>query len=257
MAKMYKCPRCPAEIDASTVSPGSNVRCTGCGAQIRIPSGNTSLRTKAVNPPAAVPQERATELRSRPSRGTDVRRGGPPAKKKSNVGLIVGLSVAALFVIVLVALMMGGKKPEAPAEPTVARKKDPAAKPAAAAPAPAPAPAPMAPVEKPAEAPRPAPSKESDWDQIMKNLRPGGGYDDLTRPEGATFARVKSMGKDAYPHLVKYIENEDIALGKAAVTVLNELTGQKKALPREDTKAKVRQEWEEWLKGGATEVKKP
>ncbi|HLF94708.1 MAG TPA: hypothetical protein VJB14_14685 [Planctomycetota bacterium] len=86
----------------------------------------------------------------------------------------------------------------------------------------------------------------------MKNLRAGGGYEDLSRPEGATFARVKSMGKDAYPHLVRYIDNEDIMLGKAAVAVLNELTGQKKPAPREDTKVKVKEEWEAWIKAAAT-----
>jgi len=253
MAKMFKCPRCPAEIDASTVSPGSSVRCTGCGALIRIPTGNTSLRTKAVNPPAAVPAERPTEVRSRSSRGTDVRRGGTRVvAKKSNTGLIVGISVAAIFIIVLVALMMTGKKPEPEAAPVAARPKE-APKPAAAMPAPAPVPAPAAMPEKPPDTPRPAPSSRgSDWDQIMKNLRAGGGFDDMTRPEGATFARVKSMGKDAYPQLVRYIDNEDIMLGKAAVAVLNELTGQKKPAPREDTKAKVKEEWEAWIKSGAT-----
>lgn len=254
MAKMFKCPRCPAEIDASTVSPGSSVRCTGCGALIRIPTGNTSLRTKAVNPPAAVPQERPTEVRARSSRGTDVRRGAPRPAKKANVGLIVGISVAAIFILVLVALMMTGKKPEPEAAPVAARPKEAAApKPAAPAmPAPAPAPAPAAMPEKPPDTSRPATSRGSDWDQIMKNLRAGGGYDDPSRPEGATYARVKSMGKDAYPHLVRYIDNEDIMLGKAAVAVLNELTGQKKPLPREETKAKVKEEWEAWIKAGAT-----
>ena len=252
MAKMFKCPRCPAEIDASTVSPGSSVRCTGCGALIRIPTGNTSLRTKAVNPPAAVPTERPTEVRSRSSRGTDVRRGAPRPAKKANVGLIVGISVAAIFIIVLAALMMTGKKPEPEAAPVVARPPKEAAAPKPAMPAPAPVTAPAAMPEKPPEVPRPASSRGSDWDQIMKNLRAGGGYEDLSRPEGATFARVKSMGKDAYPHLVRYIDNEDIMLGKAAVAVLNELTGQKKPAPREDTKVKVKEEWEAWIKAAAT-----
>jgi hypothetical protein len=86
------------------------------------------------------------------------------------------------------------------------------------------------------------------WDALMRDLRVGGGFDDLKRPEGMAFAKVKSMGRAAYPHLVKYIDNEDIALGKAAVVVLNELTGQKKPLPTEANKAQVKAEWDTWTK---------
>ena len=247
MAKSFKCPRCPAQIDASSLTPGSSVRCAGCGALVRIPTGNTSVRTPALSPPAAEPEKPAA---NRASRGTDVRRKAGPAPKKSKTGLFVGIGVAAVFVIVLVLLMVGGKKPEPPAEPAAARPKTP---PAASKPS-SPAAPPAAPAEKPPmEAPRPAASpKGTDWDQIMKNLRAGGGFDDLSRPEGATFARVKSMGKDAYPRLIGYIDNEDLALGKAAVTALNALTGQNKALPRtEADKAKIKAEWEAWLKGGS------
>ena len=82
----------------------------------------------------------------------------------------------------------------------------------------------------------------------MQALRPGGGFDDLTRPEGAAFAKVKRMGKAAYAYLTRFIDNEDVVLGRAAVVVLNELSGRKGALPNEATKAKIKTEWETWIR---------
>ncbi len=81
----------------------------------------------------------------------------------------------------------------------------------------------------------------------MRYLRAGGGYDDPTRPEGVAFARVKAMGPAAYPRLIAYIDNEDILLGKAAVKVLNHLTGRMQPHPNEANKARVKAEWEAWL----------
>ena len=83
----------------------------------------------------------------------------------------------------------------------------------------------------------------------MKALRAGGAFDDMSRPEGLAFARVKSMGRSAYPHLVGYIENEDTGLGRAAVAILNELTQREPPgeLPRENSKTQIKAEWEHWL----------
>jgi hypothetical protein len=83
----------------------------------------------------------------------------------------------------------------------------------------------------------------------MTTLRAGGAFDDLSRPEGVAFKRVKDMGKDAYPHLIRYIDHEDPLLGRAAVAVLNALTNQNKPLPNEGTKVKIKAEWEAWVKG--------
>jgi hypothetical protein len=93
------------------------------------------------------------------------------------------------------------------------------------------------------------------WDQIMGALRPGGGFDHEDRPEGVAFQRVKSFGKAAYPHLIQYISDEDGAIAIAAVVVLNALTGRDSPLPRGVTKAKVKAEWEEWLKNGSESPK--
>jgi hypothetical protein len=82
----------------------------------------------------------------------------------------------------------------------------------------------------------------------MGQLRPAGGFDQEDRPEAAAFRQVKSFGKAAYPHLVKYIDDEDSAIGTAAVVVLNTLTGRDSPLPKGANKDKVKAEWEEWLK---------
>ena len=86
----------------------------------------------------------------------------------------------------------------------------------------------------------------ADWDRLMKSLRAGGAYDDLERPEGLAFATVKAMGKKAWPHLAKYIDDEDPLLGRAAVTILNELTGRstKFSPARKD---ELKKEWDAWL----------
>ncbi len=85
------------------------------------------------------------------------------------------------------------------------------------------------------------------WDDLVKDLR-AGGYDDPDHPGGRAVARIKLMGKDAYPHLVKYIDHEDIMIGKAIVAVLNDLTKQQRPIPTEATKAQLKAEWESWVK---------
>ena len=91
--------------------------------------------------------------------------------------------------------------------------------------------------------------KGVDWSKIMQSLRAGGAFDDPTRPEGLAFAKVRSMGREAYPHLLGYIDNEDTGLGRAAVAILNELTGRypRGQLPNENTKLAIKAEWEHWL----------
>lgn len=85
------------------------------------------------------------------------------------------------------------------------------------------------------------------WDDLVKDLR-SGGYDDPNHPGGRAVQRIKLMGKPAWPHLIKYIDHEDIMIGRAVVTVLNELTAQNRPLPNETTKAHLKSEWESWLK---------
>ncbi len=87
-----------------------------------------------------------------------------------------------------------------------------------------------------------------DWERIMKDLRSGCGYEDTSRPEGFSFQRVKAMGKGAYPFLVRYIDNEDILLGRAAVSALNNLTGRTTPIPTEANKVQIKSEWDNWVK---------
>ena len=92
--------------------------------------------------------------------------------------------------------------------------------------------------------------KGVDWGKLMQTLRAGGAFDDLKRPEGLAYQKVRSMGRSAYPHLLGYIDDEDTGLGRAAVAILNELTGRdpKGELPNENTKSGIKNEWEHWLK---------
>jgi hypothetical protein len=92
------------------------------------------------------------------------------------------------------------------------------------------------------------PAECGSWPSLMADLRPGGGFDDLQRPEGRAFARVKAMGPVAYPHLARYIDHEDVALGRAAVAVLNALTGRNAPLPASTNGALRRRQWEAWIR---------
>ncbi len=87
-----------------------------------------------------------------------------------------------------------------------------------------------------------------DWDRLMQALKGGGKYDDPTRPEGVAFSRIRAMGRSAFPWLIRYIDHEDIMLGRGAVTVLNTLTEQTRPLPTETTKAQQKTEWDAWYK---------
>ena len=86
------------------------------------------------------------------------------------------------------------------------------------------------------------------WKQLMEQLRPGGGFDHPDRPEGVAFLKVKSFGPAAYPKLIAFIDDEEPAFCTAAVAVLNALTGRDELLPKAVNKAKIKAEWEEWLK---------
>jgi hypothetical protein len=88
----------------------------------------------------------------------------------------------------------------------------------------------------------------ANWEALMRDLRPGGGFDHLDRPEGVAFQKVKGFGKAAYPKLIGYIDHEQPEYAIAAVAVLNALTGRDSPFPKGTTKAKIKAEWEEWLK---------
>ncbi|HXX95205.1 MAG TPA: hypothetical protein VEN81_16395, partial [Planctomycetota bacterium] len=89
----------------------------------------------------------------------------------------------------------------------------------------------------------------SDWDQTMTALRSGGGFDNQNSPEYPYFMHVKSMGKSAYPNIVKYIDHEDPAMGKAAVALLVALTGRAEERRLNDSnKTAIKADWEAWLK---------
>ncbi|MBI2930878.1 MAG: hypothetical protein HYY16_04445 [Planctomycetes bacterium] len=89
--------------------------------------------------------------------------------------------------------------------------------------------------------------KNVDWERLMQDLRPGGGYDEPTRPEGQAMEMLKRMGRDAYPKLVEYIMHEDLGISRAATAALQHLTGHSTPMPREDNRATVRTLWQEWL----------
>jgi hypothetical protein len=86
------------------------------------------------------------------------------------------------------------------------------------------------------------------WEETLGKLK-SGGFGNQTTPEYYEFQKIKGMGKSAYPYLVKYIDHENVELGKTAVLILNELTGRGANIRVNDgNKAQMKAEWDEWIK---------
>ena len=89
------------------------------------------------------------------------------------------------------------------------------------------------------------------WEETLKKCR-SGGFSNQSNPEYWEFQKIKTMGKSAYPHLVRFIDNEDTSLGTTAVLILKELSGRSEATSRvtEANKGKIKEDWEGWIKSG-------
>src|SRR5688572_2188401 len=251
MANAVKCPRCESLVDVTSFAPGSSVRCSDCGGMMRVPTGRTGVNP-AVKAPVASNKGTSTRTRVASAGGGGVTKAktrmvppgqmresgtrmrqaavGRAAAPKSKSGLYVLLGVLALALIIGGAvLFLGTPKDTPPAEAPLA--KAPPKLPVAPKPPPAPAAAP-APAPAPVDVAPPPPPRGGDeaskfnWEEGLKQLRGGGGFDIEGRPEQVYYERIKKLGKSAYPHLIRYIDNEDPALGRAAVAVLNALTTQ-------------------------------
>ena len=265
MAKILKCPRCQSSMDVTSVSPGSTVRCPDCGQMARVPTGATSLAVKTISPPipppapVPAPRERGTRIRERNrSSGTIP---ALPAPEKSNSGLWIGLGIGAVAVIVVVvAFTTKGREESPPVKASAPRETgtvvfEPKLPPSSEKPIV------LGSGErkddpKPTQISKPAETVDNvNWDGLIRELRAGGGFDHPDRPEGQAFLKVKSFGKAAYPKLIAYIDHEQPEFGIAAVAVLNALTGRDSPLPKGVTKAKIKAEWEEWLKTSTGAVK--
>jgi hypothetical protein len=86
------------------------------------------------------------------------------------------------------------------------------------------------------------------WEETLGKLR-SGGFVNATTPEYYEFQKIKGMGKAAYPYLVKFIDHENVDLGKTAVLILNELTGRGASTRVNDgNKAQIKADWDEWIK---------
>jgi hypothetical protein len=92
----------------------------------------------------------------------------------------------------------------------------------------------------------PDPAVEN-WEETLRTLRGGAGFEDPTTAQHGLFRRVKGMGKAAYPFLIRSIDHEDGAIGNTAVEVLNKLTGMRSAGVTGETKGRVKEDWERWL----------
>jgi len=275
MAKILQCGSCHSTMDVTEVEPGSSVECPDCGQNLLVPTGNTSMRTKTVSAPIpAAPTRSAsgTQLRAgsspRLSRPGARSRSGtmplPPQAPKSHGGLFVGLGIGVLGVVIVVivfAMREQHQQEDAPRvkgpstekgpttvmfNPTLPKGSD----------------KPIVLGEgnkgeaKPTTLSRPSETVDNvHWGQLMQQLRPGGGFEHLDRPEGVAFQKVKAFGPAAYPKLISFIDDEDTAMGTAAVAVLNALTGRDEPLPKGVNKGRIKAEWEEWLKKSAGAAK--
>ncbi len=90
------------------------------------------------------------------------------------------------------------------------------------------------------------PNKE-DWEALVTKLKGGGGFHDESRPQGVAFSIIKGYGKAAWPKIAHFLDHEDIGLAQAAAAALIELTGEKKPLPNEATKAGIKKSWLDWI----------
>jgi ribosomal protein S27E len=257
MAKILKCPRCQQSMDVTSVSAGSTVRCPDCGQMARVPTGGTSVAVKTVSAPIPAPQA-APAARERGTRVRERNRASgtmpvPPPQKSSSSGLFIGLGIGAVAVVaVIVVFTMKGRE-ELPAPPKATGPKEPVTF------TPKLPPSSDKPIvlgsgdnkgdAKPTVIARSAENVDTaNWDALMRDLRPGGGFEHDDRPEGVAFKKVKNFGKAAYPKLIGYIDAEEPAVAVAAVAVLNALTGRDSPFPKGVNKAKIKAEWEEWLK---------
>jgi len=275
MAKILQCPSCRSTMDVTDVEPGSSVLCPECGQTTMVPAGNTSVRTKTVSAPIPAspsrpPSSPALRAGSSPrvSRVSGRSRSGtmplPPQPAPSHGGLWAGLGIGALGILVVVILFVMREQHASEEGPRAKAPPVPRG-PGTVTFSPTLPPSSDKPIvlgegskgdAKPTTLAHPAETADNvNWAQLMQQLRPGGGFDNLDRPEGVAFQRVKGFGPAAYPKLVAFIDDEDTAIGKAAVAVLNAITGRDETLPNGANKVKVKAEWEEWLKNSAGTAK--
>ncbi len=106
-------------------------------------------------------------------------------------------------------------------------------------PIPAPAPSPV-PGATPASA-----GGSAEWDRIMQDLR-SGSFDDPAQTAYNAFRLVEAKGKPGWAKLIEYIDNEDPGIGGAAVQALIRLTKRDSPAPKENTKAKIKEDWKGW-----------
>jgi len=258
MAKILKCPRCRQSMDVTCDCGGSTVRCPDCGQMARVPTGGTSVAVKTVSAPipasqaAPAARERGTRIRERNrSSGTIP---VPPPQKSSQGGLFIGLGIGAVAVIAVIVFFTMKSHEELPAPPKATGPKETGT----VTFAPKLPPSSDKPIVlgsgdkgdvKPTQISKPSENVDNvNWDALMRDLRPGGGFEHEDRPEGVAYKKVKSFGKAAYPKLIGYIDAEEPAVAVAAVAVLNSLTGRDSAYPKGVNKSKIKAEWEEWLK---------
>jgi hypothetical protein len=267
MAKILQCPSCHSTMDVTDVAAGSAVECPDCGHNCRVPSGNTSMRTKTVSAPIPAAPSRPTsntQLRAGSSPRNRSRSGTmpiPPQPAKSHGGLMIGLGIGVLGIVIVVILFTMREQHQQDDNP---RSKQPLSQkgPTTVTFNPTLPPSSDKPIvlsEGNKGEPRtttlsrpPETAENVNWALLMQQLRPGGGFDHLDRPEGVAFQKVKALGPAAYPKLIAFIDDEDTAMGTAAVAVLNALTGRDQPLPKGVNKGKIKAEWEEWLKTAPT-----
>jgi len=85
------------------------------------------------------------------------------------------------------------------------------------------------------------------FEGLMAALRSGGSFDEPARPEGRAFAELKALYPGCLPLLAGYVAHEDLLIARAAVAVLNRLTGRNSPPPSETTRDAQRDEWRAWL----------
>lgn len=87
----------------------------------------------------------------------------------------------------------------------------------------------------------------TDWVEALTQLHSGEGLKDPGSRQSRLMRKMRSMQKDAYPILIRFIDDDDAALGSTAVRLLQELSGRESKAPTAKNKAELRKDWQEWL----------
>lgn len=93
-----------------------------------------------------------------------------------------------------------------------------------------------------------SPERINDWEEVLRVFGDGKGLKDPTSPASRLLRTIKVTGEKACPILIRFIDDDDLKQGAAALRILEDVSGRKAEELTEKNKAQLRKDWEAWLK---------